>query len=510
MKIKSITIILLITLVTVAIAHPINYLTFPETVAKLVQFETDYPELCKLESIGKSTQGRELWALKVSDLAQVDENEPAVTLNATIHGNESIANEVSLKLIDYLLQEYKTGNPEIVKLINNTELYFLPIINPDGMVITKRENANNIDLNRSFPDGVENDIQNIFDQPNFSTTGRQAETAALMRWHATKNFALSSCLHSGTVLIVYPYGNNLTNTDTYSPSPDDNLFIEISTKYIDGNPNMNTTHIKNGAVMYPITGEMADWKYRFLGTLATTIELSNVKEPIDITTVWNNHKQALINYLSTALQGLHGTVLDASTGEVVRAKLRLKNSSGHDFYTGQDGYFNRILLVGQYQIEIVADGYKTKTIQVTISEDQLNLQHILLEPITQTTSVNIGWNQLSLAWPLTESIGDELLPSQELVWTWDGTNYQQTKLPAPGIAFWLHSNTSRQILLNDKPTEYNFTPPTLNLGWNLIGSPSFDTVDHFSTYTWAWHWQASDYKLSTTLKRWQGYWIFSF
>ena len=377
------------------------------------------------------------------------------------------------------------------------------------MVVTKRENANNLDLNRSFPDGVDNDIKNIFEDPNFSTLGRQAETAALMRWHARQNFALSSCLHSGTVLIVYPYGNNLSGTNTYTPSPDDSLFVEISRDYIDGNPNMTTTHIKNGAVMYPITGEMADWKYRFLGTLATTIELSYIKEPSDITTVWNNHKQALINYLNTALQGLHGTVINANTGEVIRAKLSLKDKAGHDFYTGQDGYFNRVLMVGQYQIQIEASGYHTKTISVTITEDQLNLQQVMLEPTSQSTTVNTGWNQLSLAWPLTAAVENSLLPSQELVWIWNGENYQKSTLPEPGTAFWLYATSSRQVIINDKPIDYNLTPPTLSPGWNLIGPASYSKAAHFSLYPWAWHWQASNYISSTTMKRWYGYWVFS-
>ena len=488
--------------------HPVNYYSFNETVEKLQNFTVGYPNLCQLECIGQSTQGREIWALKISDFVQLDENEPAVTLNATIHGNESIANEVSLRLIEYLLRQYQMGNPEITKLINSTELYFLPIINPDGMVVSKRENANGQDLNRSFPDGINQNIRDIFEDPNFSTVGRQPETAALMRWHAGKNFALSACLHSGTVLIVYPYGNNPSGTNTYSPSPDDSLFIKISTDYINGNSTMNTSHIKNGAVMYPVIGELADWKYRFLGTLATTIELSHTKEPSDITTVWENNKQALVNYLNAALQGLHGTVTDASTGEVIRAKLSLMNSSGHDFYTGFDGYFNRLLMVGQYQIKIEANGYHSKTIPITITEDQLNLQQIRLEPTSRTAAIKTGWNQLSLAWPLTQNVESNLLFNQTRVWTWNGQEYQQSTIPEPGTAFWLFSDANRHVIINDKPNNYNLTQPTSVLGWNLIGPSSYDQVTLFSTYSWAWHWQDSNYELSTTVKRWQGYWIF--
>ena len=500
--------IAIISSMVLAATHPINYHSFEETVAKLEQFTINHPNLCQLQSIGKSAKGLDLWSLKISDFVQRDEQEPAVTLNATIHGNESIANEVSIKLIEYLLQQYQLGNPKISHLVNNTELYFLPIINPDGMVATTRVNDNGKDLNRSFPDGVDQDIKNIFLDPNFSTTGRQPETAALMRWHASKNFALSSCLHSGTVLIVYPYGNNTSGTNTYSASPDDALFIEISQGYVDGNPIMDSSHIKNGAVMYPITGEMPDWKYRFLGTLATTIELSKTKEPLDIALVWENNKQALINYLSVALQGFHGTVVDATSGDVINAKLSLINSSGHDFYTGDTGYFNRILQVGQYDIAIEAEGYHTKTITVTIAEDQLNFQQVMLEPISFTKSISSGWNQLSTAWPLTESVETILLPNPSKVWIWNGNDYQQTDLPEPGIAFWLFSESSREVIINDKPVGYTLSQPTLNLGWNLVGSSSYSRVNQLSSVGWAWNWQHSKYSPSKTMQRWNGYWIF--
>jgi carboxypeptidase D len=490
-------------------SHPANYHNFNETVEQLQSFVTNYPNLCHLESIGESGQGRKIWALKISDNVTEDENEPTVTLNATIHGDESIANEISLKLIAFILEEYKNNSPTITNLVNHTQLYFLPIINPDGMVNTRRENANGADLNRSFPDGVEENIQNIFDRPTFSTVGRQPETAVLMRWHAQKNFALSACLHSGTVLIVYPYGNNPEGTNHYTACPDDALLIEISQNYIAGNPSMDTSMIKNAAVMYPVTGEMADWKYRFLGTLTTTIELSDTKEPTDIDSVWQNHKQALINYLSSGLQGLHGTVIDASTGNPINAKLSLINQSGHDFYTGNRGYYNRILSAGDYEVLIEAQGFQAKQINVTINEAQLNYQTISLDPTSESKKLEIGWNQLSLAWPISQEVEEDLLKEQQKVWIWQGDFYQRSEIPMPGIAFWLYSNEERTVVFDKKPSDFLFTPPSIRTGWNLIGYCSFCPIDEVYPSHWGWTWHQSNYDSSSTMKRWNGYWVFS-
>jgi murein tripeptide amidase MpaA len=151
-----------------------------------------YPEICNLSSIGKSTQGEELWVLKISDhVLETEPGEPRFKYLANMHGDEVVGRELLLRFIYYLLSSYTAGVSNIVTLIDSTEIYIMPSMNPDGYSANQRENANNEDLNRNFPDRIEG--MNHLPQP---------ETAAVMAWSLSNHFTLSANLH-GQYLSVH-------------------------------------------------------------------------------------------------------------------------------------------------------------------------------------------------------------------------------------------------------------------------------------------------------------------
>lgn len=67
-----------------------------------------------------------------------------------------------------------------------------------------RSNAAGIDLNRDFPDRLENQEQILLRAPT-----RQPETAALMQWILSRPFVLSANFHGGAVVVSYPYDNSM-------------------------------------------------------------------------------------------------------------------------------------------------------------------------------------------------------------------------------------------------------------------------------------------------------------
>jgi len=71
-----------------------------------------------------------------------------------MHGDEVVGREMLIRLITYLLDGYKAGDQRIKALIDNTHIFIMPSMNPDGFESGRRENANGIDLNRNFPDQV--------------------------------------------------------------------------------------------------------------------------------------------------------------------------------------------------------------------------------------------------------------------------------------------------------------------------------------------------------------------
>ncbi len=91
-----------------------------------------HPNRCRLGSIGKSTEGRELWLITVSNFSVGDpDRKPAMYIDGNIHSNEIQGTETSLYTAWYLC-EMADQVPALDSLLNNRTFYIIPSINPDG------------------------------------------------------------------------------------------------------------------------------------------------------------------------------------------------------------------------------------------------------------------------------------------------------------------------------------------------------------------------------------------
>ncbi len=93
-----------------------------------------YPGVTKLVRIGTTLKGREILALKVTQGArgQRDGRRPAVLFSATQHAREWIATEIDRRLMYHYIEGWANDDPQIKKLLQSTELWFVPVMNPDG------------------------------------------------------------------------------------------------------------------------------------------------------------------------------------------------------------------------------------------------------------------------------------------------------------------------------------------------------------------------------------------
>ena len=324
----------------------------------LQSVETNHPDICKLYSIGKSYEGRDLWFMKISDNVLDEEDEPEVKYISSMHGDEPVGMELCLHLIDYLSDNYNVLS-NTTDLINNLEIWIMPLMNPDGYVHQQRYNMQGIDLNRDFPDRVSS---------NHNTTeGRAVETAHVMNWAFAHSSVLSANFHTGALLVNYPYDSDYSPSKKYSATPDDELFQKLSLSYSSLNPPMyNSPYfdrgITNGVQWYYAYGGMQDWNYIWLGCNEVTIELSDDKWPpfSTINSFWDDNQDAMLNYITWALRGIRGVITDSETNMPIDAVVRIIGID-HDIYTDPDvGDYHRILLPGIYDIEFSAEGYLTK------------------------------------------------------------------------------------------------------------------------------------------------------
>lgn len=200
------------------------------------EYQTKYPNLVKVGSIGKSIQGRELYYLQITDnVTAVEPGEPMFKYVGNIHGNEAVGRELIVYLAQYLIENYNTLD-RVKSLVDNTNIFLMPSANPDGFEkavlglsdnswrkdkdscvgILGRQNANEVDLNRNFPDQFR----------KTSNDPIQKETTALINWIEKNKFVLSANLHGGSVVASYPYDDSQRHEEQgfYSPAPDDAVF----------------------------------------------------------------------------------------------------------------------------------------------------------------------------------------------------------------------------------------------------------------------------------------------
>lgn len=386
-----------------------SYPTYEIYVSMMAQYAANYPDICQLIDAGNTVQGRKILFVKISDNVNIREPEPQFMFSSTMHGDETTGYILMLRLIDSLLASYGTDT-RITNLINNIEIWINPNANPDGTYRTgnhtvsgaTRSNANNVDLNRNFPDPVAG--------PHPDGKAWQPETIAMMNLAQTNTFIHSANFHGGAEVVNYPW-------DTWAQlHADNNWFIYISRRYADtvhansSPPYMRgfNNGITNGYAWYRITGGRQDYYTYFARGRETTIEISNTKllPASQLPAHWNYNKKSFLDYIENTLYGIRGIVTDTS-GNPLKALISI---SGHDFNQSEiysdslTGFYNRMIMAGTYTLIFSAPDHFPQTVQnvtvANLSSTELNVQ-LIPDPIPveliSFTAVDAG-GKVKLNW----------------------------------------------------------------------------------------------------------------
>ncbi|XP_069936726.1 carboxypeptidase D isoform X6 [Cherax quadricarinatus] len=355
------------------------YHHYPELEAFLEKLAQKYPNLAQLYSVGSSVRGRELFVLEISDHPGIHEpGEPEFKYIGNMHGNEAVGRETLLLLMQYLLEGYGTDQ-RVTNLVNNTRIHIMASMNPDGFEAategdfggsTGRSNANQVDLNRNFPDQF------------FLSKGveRQPETLAVMRWVKQHPFVLSANLHGGSLVANYPWDDNpFGQNGVYSKCPDDEIFKKLAKAYSFAHPRMpigkpcNSADIvfrdgiTNGAKWYSVSGGMQDWNYLNSNCFEITLEISCQKYPPaeDLRTYWMENKNSLLAFMEQVHTGVKGFIFDKSGNPISNASISVAGID-HDVVSAADGDYWRLLVPGEYLVTAHADGYEASSVKVDV------------------------------------------------------------------------------------------------------------------------------------------------
>ena len=113
-----------------------DYHSYPEMVSHIKQVAAKHPGLVRVFSIGKSHQGRKIWAAEVSDKVGVDEGEPEVLFDGLHHAREHLSAELPIYILDMLTNQYGKATDlgkRVTKLVNQRRTWIVFMVNPDGL-----------------------------------------------------------------------------------------------------------------------------------------------------------------------------------------------------------------------------------------------------------------------------------------------------------------------------------------------------------------------------------------
>ncbi|MDA3780295.1 MAG: M14 family zinc carboxypeptidase, partial [Bacteroidales bacterium] len=359
------------------------------------QFGINHPNICKIDTIGFTTEGREVLVAKISDNVAIQEDEPEVFYTGQMHGDEIVDYIMYLRLIDYLLNNYDS-NAQAQDIINNIELWINPLSNPDGTYAggnttvnsATRTNANSVDLNRNYPDPD--------DGPHSDGNSYQLETQMMMNFADAHNFTLSSNSHSGAEVMNYPW-------DTWSRRHVDDTWFQYAslvyadlaianspTEYFTGT---SSTGIINGYDWYVISGGRQDYMNYYKNCREITLELSLAKmlSDTELPNHWDYNKDAMLTFLEESLYGFRGTVKN-SVDDALYAKIEINEhdadiDSSMVFTDADVGDYHRMIQAGTYSITASAYGYIPQTIDnVSIANGHTSIKDFVL---TQASTTNI-------------------------------------------------------------------------------------------------------------------------
>ena len=179
-----------------------RYPTYEVYVAMMQRFADNYPDLCHLDTIGTSIQGRLILSLAITGSALTDNYRPEFFYSSTMHGDEVTGFYLMLRLCDTLLRSYGISQ-DITSLLDRTRICINPLSNPDGtyhggnstVARAWRYNSDYVDLNRNYPDPFGTDPLEPL----------QPENEAMIDYVSQHNFRLSANLHGGSEVMNYPW-----------------------------------------------------------------------------------------------------------------------------------------------------------------------------------------------------------------------------------------------------------------------------------------------------------------
>ncbi|MDP6869969.1 MAG: M14 family metallopeptidase [Candidatus Poseidoniaceae archaeon] len=242
------------------------YLTWATLTMDVNNWADDYPEIVDLTSAGNTELGKDLWVVRLSDWSMETKadgsSKEIVYIDGGHHGNEHLGTALAWLAAKWYIEEWAAGNDEAIRVLQNSEIHILIMLNADGNDANTRWNVNQVDLNRNY-DHYWNTCPTT--QPGNSAFS-ESETLANSIYMNTvvPDADLYVTMHTGVWIMLYPWGK-------WPDQPTDwELFHFIRD---DVHANISDIPIQNANQgLYPNCGTSRDYGYGIMGFPTFTFE----------------------------------------------------------------------------------------------------------------------------------------------------------------------------------------------------------------------------------------------
>ena len=340
--------------------------SYSDQVAEMQQAASDHSNIMILDTLGYSVQGRMILGAKISDNPALEENEPEFRIIGCHHGNEYMSVEMALLMLEYLTDNYGSI-PQITHLVDDLEIWIIPMMNPDGRTAGSRYNANGVDLNRDYGYMWDYLTPDYFSQP---------ETKVIREHGMKNNFSISLSFHTSGDIV-----NHVWNYKDF-PVADSAFVVDISEEY----GSYNGYWVVEGYQWYVTNGDCNDWSYGSRSSIDATIETDNYNIP----NVWSQNRDAMLAMMEKTEDGVRGVVTDASTGDPLEAMVTCTEFGLPVYADPTVGDYQKNLLPGTYTLKFSANGYRDSTISgVTVSGGSPTILNVALRPAPDLFAVHV-------------------------------------------------------------------------------------------------------------------------
>ena len=338
-----------------------KYKTSDQVATKLQGYAASFPDLAAVLPIGKSLEGRDILALKITGKVQTPNSRPAILFNGMHHAREVMSTEVPLDIADYLLTNYGK-DASVTHWVDSTQIYIIPMLNVDGnhLVWTSdsmwRKNARDgvgVDINRNYPFAWNtcngSSSNRNADDYRGPSAASEPETNALMNFVTQIHPVFDISFHSFGELVIYPYGCGSHTEPGTIVEPIGRAMADLITG--DDGRSKYTAGIAPD-LLYSVDGDDNDWMYHEQHVIAYTIEVNAGSQGFQ--PKYDRWRDSTVKRVRPAWQYLLNKMSSTLiTGTAHASSIRIAEVNGRyseDIRVNEDGTFHAVVNPGSYEL----------------------------------------------------------------------------------------------------------------------------------------------------------------